>query len=76
MYRVQVEPWTQQLQSKMHAVAADRVIGRRVSVHGFVHLALQRYAVNATAFMPAQNPQLRKARNEYSARPPPTRPKG
>lgn len=51
MYRVQVEPWTQQLQSKMHAVAADRVIGRRVSVHGFVHLALQRYAVNATAFM-------------------------
>ena len=25
---------------------------------------------------PAQNPQLRKAKNEHSARPPPTRPKG
>lgn len=51
MYRVQVGPWTQQLQSKMHAVAAHGVIGRRVSVHGFVPSALQCYVVNAIASM-------------------------
>jgi len=51
LYRVQVGPWTQQLQSKMHAVAAHGVIGRRVSVHGFVPSALQCYVVNAIASM-------------------------
>lgn len=51
LYRVQVGPWTQQLLSKVHTVAAHGVIGRRVSVHGFAHLALQRYVVNAAASM-------------------------